>query len=86
MVSRVKKARLVKTDATPQLVTPPLQDGNGWVVTLYLPRGGGKTAADVIAKRDTVAAELGVDEIQVIMAGPGRRRGLGELLDMVSIF
>ncbi|MGH3699070.1 MAG: cell division protein FtsK, partial [Pseudonocardiaceae bacterium] len=38
-----------------------------WAVTLDLPRGGGKTAADVIAKRDTVAAELGVDEIQVIM-------------------
>jgi hypothetical protein len=32
-----------------------------------LPRGGGKTAADVIAKRDTLAAELGIDEIQLIM-------------------
>ncbi len=39
-----------------------------WAVILDLPRGGGKTAADVIAKRDTVAAELGVDEIQVIMS------------------
>ncbi|MBV9728220.1 MAG: DUF3631 domain-containing protein, partial [Pseudonocardiales bacterium] len=67
LTDALRAAGLVKTDATPQLVTPPLRDGNGWAVTLDLPRGGGKTAADVIAKRDTVAAELGVDEIQVIM-------------------
>jgi DNA segregation ATPase FtsK/SpoIIIE, S-DNA-T family len=63
----LRAAGLVKPDATPQLVTPVLRDGHGWALTLDLPRGGGKTAADVIAKRDTVAAELGVDEIQVIM-------------------
>ncbi len=68
LTDALRAAGLVKTDATPQLVTPPLRDGNGWAVTLDLPRGGGKTAADVIAKRDTVAAELGVDEIQVIMS------------------
>ncbi|MGH3829221.1 MAG: hypothetical protein ACRDRS_02025 [Pseudonocardiaceae bacterium] len=68
LTAALRAAGLVKTDATPQLVTPPLRDGNGWAVTLDLPRGGGKTAADVIAKRDTVAAELGVDEIQVIMS------------------
>ncbi len=68
LTGALRAAGLVKTDATPQLVTPPLRDGNGWAVTLDLPRGGGKTAADVIAKRDTVAAELGVDEIQVIMS------------------
>jgi S-DNA-T family DNA segregation ATPase FtsK/SpoIIIE len=68
LTDALRAAGLVKADATPQLVTPPLRDGNGWSVTLDLPRGGGKTAADVIAKRDTVAAELGVDEIQVIMA------------------
>jgi DNA segregation ATPase FtsK/SpoIIIE, S-DNA-T family len=68
LTDALRAAGLVKADATPQLVTPPLRDGNGWAVTLDLPRGGGKTAADVIAKRDTVAAELGVDEIQVIMA------------------
>ncbi|MGH8921100.1 MAG: FtsK/SpoIIIE domain-containing protein, partial [Actinomycetes bacterium] len=67
LTDALRAAGLVKTDATPQLVTPPLRDGNGWAVTLDLPRGGGKTAADVIAKRDTLAAELGVDEIQVIM-------------------
>jgi DNA segregation ATPase FtsK/SpoIIIE, S-DNA-T family len=68
LTDALRAAGLVKADATPQLVTPPLRDGNGWAVTLDLPRGGGKTAADVIAKRDTVAAELGVDEIQVIMS------------------
>ncbi len=68
LTDALRAAGLVKTDATPQLVTPPLRDGNGWAVTLDLPRGGGKTAADVIAKRDTLAAELGVDEIQVIMS------------------
>ena len=68
LTAALRAAGLVKTDATPQLVTPPLRDGNGWAVTLDLPRGGGKTAADAIAKRDTVAAELGVDEIQVIMS------------------
>jgi S-DNA-T family DNA segregation ATPase FtsK/SpoIIIE len=67
LTDALRAAGLVKADATPQLVTPPLRDGNGWAVTLDLPRGGGKTAADVIAKRDTLAAELGVDEIQVIM-------------------
>ncbi|MGH3841671.1 MAG: tyrosine-type recombinase/integrase [Pseudonocardiaceae bacterium] len=68
LTDALRAAGLVKADATLQLVTPPLRDGNGWAVTLDLPRGGGKTAADVIAKRDTVAAELGVDEIQVIMS------------------
>jgi DNA segregation ATPase FtsK/SpoIIIE, S-DNA-T family len=68
LTNALRAAGLVKPDATPQLVTPVLRDGNGWALTLDLPRGGGKTAADVIAKRDTVAAELGVDEIQVIMS------------------
>jgi S-DNA-T family DNA segregation ATPase FtsK/SpoIIIE len=45
----------------------PLRDGNGWSVVFDLPKGGGKTAADVLAKRTAIAAELGVDEIQVIM-------------------
>ena len=68
LTDALRAAGLVKADATPQWVTPPLRDGHGWAVTLDLPRGGGKTAADVIAKRDTVAAELGVDEIQVILS------------------
>ncbi|MGH3823730.1 MAG: cell division protein FtsK [Pseudonocardiaceae bacterium] len=68
LTDALRAAGLVKADAVPQLVTPPLRDGNGWAVTLDLPRGGGKTAADAIAKRDTVAAELGVDEIQVLMS------------------
>ncbi len=46
----------------------PVRDGRGWAVIFDLPRGGGKTAADVLARRDAIAAELGVDEIQVIMS------------------
>jgi S-DNA-T family DNA segregation ATPase FtsK/SpoIIIE len=47
-------------------VMGPVRDGRGWAVVFDLPRGGGKTAADVLAKRTAIAAELGVDEIQVI--------------------
>ncbi|MFG2307651.1 cell division protein FtsK [Streptomyces sp. NPDC048566] len=49
-------------------VMGPLRDGNGWAVIFDLPKGGGKTAADVLTKRTAIAAELGVDEIQVIMS------------------
>lgn len=49
-------------------VMGPLRDGNGWSVVFDLPRGGGKKARDVLAKREEIAAELGVDEIQVIMS------------------
>lgn len=49
-------------------VMGPVRDGRGWSVIFDLPKGGGKTAADVLAKRTTIAAELGVDEIQVIAA------------------
>ena len=47
-------------------VMGPVRDGNGWATIFDLPKGGGKTAADVLAKRTAIAAELGVDEIQVI--------------------
>ncbi|PBC79892.1 S-DNA-T family DNA segregation ATPase FtsK/SpoIIIE [Streptomyces sp. TLI_235] len=49
-------------------VMGPVRDGRGWAVVFDLPTGGGKKAADVLAKREELAAELGVDEIQVIMA------------------
>ncbi|WP_055491686.1 FtsK/SpoIIIE domain-containing protein [Streptomyces sp. TP-A0356] len=49
-------------------VMGPVRHGRGWSVIFDLPKGGGKTAADVLAKRTTIAAELGVDEIQVIAA------------------
>ncbi|MFF8829132.1 FtsK/SpoIIIE domain-containing protein [Streptomyces sp. NPDC015131] len=49
-------------------VMGPVRDGHGWAVIFDLPKGGGKTAADVLAKRTTIAAELGVDEIQVVMS------------------
>lgn len=51
-----------------QCITGPIRDGRGWAVVFDLPRGGGKTAADVLARRETIAAELGVDEIQVLMS------------------
>ncbi|MFC9339632.1 FtsK/SpoIIIE domain-containing protein [Streptomyces sp. NPDC057020] len=46
----------------------PVRDGRGWSVIFDMPRGGGKTASDVLAKREVIAQELGVDEIQVIMS------------------
>ncbi|MGW3273966.1 FtsK/SpoIIIE domain-containing protein [Streptomyces kronopolitis] len=49
-------------------VMGPVRDGRGWAVIFDLPRGGGKTASDVLAKREVIAQELGVDEIQVIMS------------------
>ncbi|MCP9987267.1 DUF3631 domain-containing protein [Streptomyces sudanensis] len=49
-------------------VMGPVRDGRGWSVIFDLPRGGGKTASDVLAKREVIAQELGVDEIQVIMS------------------
>ncbi|MFJ6561873.1 FtsK/SpoIIIE domain-containing protein [Streptomyces sp. NPDC091412] len=57
-----------KDDDGPRItcVMGPVRDGRGWAVVFDLPRGGGKTAADVLAKRTAIAAELGVDEIQVI--------------------
>ncbi|MFD4788897.1 FtsK/SpoIIIE domain-containing protein [Streptomyces sp. NPDC058459] len=59
-----------KDDDGPRVtcVMGPVRDGRGWSVIFDLPKGGGKTAADVLAKRTTIAAELGVDEIQVIAA------------------
>ena len=47
------------------IVRPPMKDQSGWSSVLDLPRGGGKTAKDALSKRDVVAAELGVDEIQL---------------------
>lgn len=58
---------LLKDAAKLTLIQPILRDGDGWATVLDLPRGGGKTAADALAKRNTLAAELGVDEIQLIM-------------------
>lgn len=49
-------------------VMGPVRDGAGWAVIFDLPKGGGKTASDVLAKREVIAQELGVDEIQVIMS------------------
>ncbi|KOU73877.1 cell division protein FtsK [Streptomyces sp. XY66] len=46
----------------------PVRDGRGWAVVFDLPRGGGKTASDVLAKREVLAQELGVDEIQIVMS------------------
>jgi len=49
------------------LCAPLLRDGKGWAAVIDLPRGGGKTALDALGQRTGIAAELGVDEIQVIM-------------------
>lgn len=69
LTEALRAAGLLKPGAAPVLVSPILRDRNdkGWEAMFDLPRGGGKTAADVLAKRDVLAAELGVDEIQIIM-------------------
>ncbi len=55
-------------DDAPRLVMvqPPMRDTfRSWSAVVDQPRGSGKTSKDVIAKRDVIAAELGVDEIQL---------------------
>ncbi len=48
------------------LVQPPMRDSSrSWSAVVDLPRGTGKSANDVLARRDRLAAELGVDEIQL---------------------
>jgi len=50
------------------LIMGPVRDGNGWSTVFDLPRGGGKTASDVLSRREVIAHELGVDEIQIVMS------------------
>ncbi|MFV2172386.1 hypothetical protein ACFHW2_11610 [Actinomadura sp. LOL_016] len=45
----------------------PQKDGSGWSCLFDLPKGSGKSAADALKLRDKIAAELGVDEIQLDM-------------------
>jgi S-DNA-T family DNA segregation ATPase FtsK/SpoIIIE len=65
--SAFRAAGVLKADAELRRIAPIMRDGRGWAAVVDMPRGGGKTAADAIAKRDVLAAELGVDEIQVVM-------------------
>jgi S-DNA-T family DNA segregation ATPase FtsK/SpoIIIE len=69
LTEALRASGLVKAGASPVLVAPILRDRNdrGWQTVFDLPRGGGKTASDVLGKRDVLAAELGVDEIQIVM-------------------
>jgi hypothetical protein len=64
-----RAAGLLRPDASLILRAPVVRDrqGRGWETVFDLPMGGGKTAAHAIAKRDVIAAELGVDEIQLLM-------------------
>ncbi len=80
-----RAAGLLKPGTGLVLCAPIVRDrhGRGWETVLDLPRGGGKTAADAIGRLPTIAAELGVDEIQLIMSrirahdgGHGRRLSL----------
>lgn len=55
-------------DDAPRLVMVqrPMRDTyRSWSAVVDQPRGSGKTAIDVVAKRTVIAAELGVDEIQL---------------------
>ncbi|MEX5632157.1 cell division protein FtsK [Parafrankia sp. FMc2] len=80
-----RAAGLLKPAAGLVLCAPIVRDrlGRGWETVLDLPRGGGKTAAHAIERLPVIAAELGVDEIQLLMrrvrahdGGHGRRLSL----------
>lgn len=48
------------------LIQPPMRDSlRSWTAVVDLPRGTGKSANDVLTRRDRLAAELGADEIQL---------------------
>jgi S-DNA-T family DNA segregation ATPase FtsK/SpoIIIE len=72
-----RAAGLLGKEAEVVMVQPIMRDSMdiGYTCVLDLPKGGGKKAADVVAARDTLAAELGVDEVQLmvwrIRAGEG---------------
>jgi len=72
-----RAANLLGKDASLVVVQPIMRDATdiGWTCVVDLPKGGGKKAADVVAARDTLAAELGIDEVQLmvwrIRAGEG---------------
>ncbi|MFE3452358.1 FtsK/SpoIIIE domain-containing protein [Nonomuraea sp. NPDC059194] len=63
-----RAAGLIKQGQALTLVQGVAKDGKGWACILDLPRGCGKTANDVLRLREVLAAELGVDEIQLIMS------------------
>ena len=72
-----RAAGLLGKEAEVVMVQPIMRDAMdiGYTCVLDLPKGGGKKAADVVAARDTLAAELGIDEVQLmvwrIRAGEG---------------
>ncbi|MBC6458447.1 DUF3631 domain-containing protein [Actinomadura sp. HBU206391] len=58
------------------MVQRPMRDTlTSWAAVIDLPRGSGKSAKDVLAKRDQLAAELGVDEIQLDLRRVRAARG-----------
>lgn len=67
--SAFRACGLLGKDAELVVVQPIMRDGMdlGYTCVLDLPKGGGKKAADVLAARDALAAELGVDEIQLML-------------------
>lgn len=76
-----RAAGLLDKESSLVIVQPIMRDAMdiGWTTVVDLPRGGGRTAAHVLAKRDVLAAELGIDEVQFmawrIRAGAGGHAG-----------
>lgn len=76
-----RAAGLLDKEAKLVIVQPIMRDGLdiGYTCVVDLPRGSGRTAAHVLAKKDVLAAELGVDEVQLmawrIRAGGGGHAG-----------
>jgi S-DNA-T family DNA segregation ATPase FtsK/SpoIIIE len=80
-----RAAGLLKGEAGLVLCAPIIRDrlDRGWETVIDLPRGGGKTAAHALERLPVIAAELGVDEIQLLMrrvraheGGHGRRMSI----------
>ena len=65
--SAFRACGLLGKDAELVIVQPIMRDAAdiGYTAVVDLPKGGGKKAADVLAARDALAAELGVDEVQL---------------------
>jgi S-DNA-T family DNA segregation ATPase FtsK/SpoIIIE len=65
--SAFRACGLLGKDAELVIVQPIMRDAAdiGYTAVVDLPKGGGKKAADVLAARDGLAAELGVDEVQL---------------------
>jgi S-DNA-T family DNA segregation ATPase FtsK/SpoIIIE len=65
LVIAFRAAKLIGKDESLMLVKAPRHDGTGWALTIDLPPS--RKASDVIAKRESLASALAVDEVRLIV-------------------